>query len=166
MESNFLILSNNMKKIHSLNNGIYIFGGFYINFYLNASYILAKKIVSSKLISSDVKSYHKSCAFFGFKQLIKVQTRVTSSSFIIIDHILARYPERLTQHGVINIGLPDHQFIYYIKKSSRIKRGYHKQLKFRSFKHCTADLFEQELSKLDFPNYQSYNDMEGELYHI
>ena len=34
MESNFLeVLSNNMKKIHSVNNGIYIFGGFYINFY-------------------------------------------------------------------------------------------------------------------------------------
>ena len=33
----------------------------------------------------------------------------------------------------------------------------HKQIQFHSFKHYTVDLFEQELSKLNFPNYQNYN---------
>ena len=41
----------------------------------------------------------------------------------------------------------------------RVKRRSHKQIKSKcSFKH-TADLFEQELSKLNFPNYQNYNDI-------
>ena len=75
----------------------------------------------------------------------------------IIDHILANYPERVTQHEVIDIGLSDHQLIYCARKISRIKRGSHKQIKFCSFKHYMVDLFEQELSKLNFPNYQSYN---------
>ena len=44
-------------------------------------------------------------------------------------------------------------------KISRIKRESHKQIKFRSFKHYTVDLFEQELSKLSFPDYENYNDI-------
>ena len=54
--------------------------------------------------------------------------------------------------------MSDHQLPYCTRKISRIKRGSHKQIKFRSFKHYTVDLFEQELSKLNFPNYQNYNE--------
>ena len=55
--------------------------------------------------------------------------------------------------------MSDHQLIYCTRKISRIKRGSHKQIKFRSFKHYTADLFEQELSRLNFPNYRNFNDI-------
>ena len=154
-QSNFLeVLNDNMNKIDSINNETYIFGDFNINLYLNNSYILARKnFLNNKSVPSDVKSYHELCTYFGLKQLIKVPTRVTSSSSTIIDHILASFPERVTQSGVIDIGLSDHQLIYCTRKISRIKRGSHKQTKFRSFKHYTVDLFEQELSKLNFPNY-------------
>ena len=55
--------------------------------------------------------------------------------------------------------MSDHQLIYCTRKISRIKRGSHKQIQFRSFKHYTVDLFGQELSKLNFPNYQNYNEI-------
>ena len=55
--------------------------------------------------------------------------------------------------------MSDHQLIYCTRKISRIKRGSHKQVKFRSFKHYTADLLEQELSRLNFPNYRNFNDI-------
>ena len=93
------------------------------------------------------------------KQLIKVPTRTTTSSSTIIDHILASYLERVAQCGVIEVSLSDHQLIYCTRKISRIKRGSHKQMQFRSFKHYTVNLFEQELSKLNFPNYQNYNEI-------
>ena len=32
-------------------------------------------------------------------------------------------------------------------------------MQFRSFKHYTVDLFEQELSKLNIPNYRKYNEI-------
>ena len=115
--------------------------------------------MNSRFIPSYVKSYHEICTFFGLKQLIKVPTRTTTSSSTIIDHILASYPERVTQCGVIDISLSDHQLIYCTRKISRIKRGSHKQIQFRSFKHYTVDLFGQELSKLNFPNYQNYNEI-------
>ena len=106
-----------------------------------------------------MKSYLEFCTFFGLKVSTKVQTRITFSSSTIIDHILASYPERVTQHGVIDIGLSDHQLIYFNRKISRIKTRSHKQIKFRSFKNYTIDCFGQELSKLSVPNYQHYNDI-------
>ena len=159
-QKNFLeLLNSNMDKIHSVDNEIYILGDFNINLFLNDSYVLEKNnILNSKSIPNDVKSYHEFCTFFGLKQLIKVPTRTTTSSSTIIDHILASYPERVTQCGVIDISLSDHQLIYCTRKISRIKRGSHKQIQFRSFKHYTVDLFEQELSKLNFPNYQNYKE--------
>ena len=63
------------------------------------------------------------------------------------------------QSEVIDIGFSDHQLIYCTRKISRIERGSHKQIKFRSFKHYTVDLCEQELCKLNFPNYRNFNDI-------
>ena len=75
------ILNNNMIKINSVNNEMYILGDFNINLYLNDSYFLGKRnILSSKSIPSDVKSYHKFCTFFEVKELIKVPKRITSSN--------------------------------------------------------------------------------------
>ena len=90
---------------------------------------------------------------------MKVLTKVTSSSSTTINHILASFPKRATQSGVIDIGLSDHQLIYCTRKISSIKRGSHIQIKFRSFKHYTVDLFEQEWSNLNFPNYRNFNDI-------
>ena len=123
-----------MNKISSVDNEIYILGDFNINLFLNDSYVLEKNnILNSKSIPNDVKSYHEFCTFFGLKQLMKVPTRTTTSSSTIIEHI-----------GVIDISLSDHQLIYCTRKISRIKRVSHKQIQFRSFKHYTVNLSEQE----------------------
>ena len=107
------------------------------------------------MLRATINSVH----FSGLKQLIIVSTRVTTGSSTIIDHVLASFPKRVTQSGAIDIGLSDHQLIYCTRKISRIKRGSHKQIKFHSSKHYTVDLFEQELSKLNFPNYRNFNDI-------
>ena len=89
-QGNYLkVLNNNMNKIDSVNNEIYILGDFNINLYLNNSG--KKKILNNKSISSDVKSYHEFCTSFALKQLIKVPARVTLSGSTIIDHILASF---------------------------------------------------------------------------
>ena len=133
---------------------------FIFSMFLNDCYVLEKNnILNSKSIPNDIKSYHESCTFFGLKELIKVSTRTTTRRSTIIDYILTSYPERVTQGGVIDISLSDHQLIYCTRKISRIKRGSHKQILFRLFKHYTVDLFEQELSKLNFPSYQNYNEI-------
>ena len=89
---------------------------------------------------------------FGLKQLIEVPTRVTCSSSIIIDHILASFPNRVSQQGVIDVGLSDHQIIYCTRKTSRIKTGTHKEITCRSLKYYSADIYEEALDRVDFPN--------------
>ena len=83
--------------------------------------------------------------FFIMHQLIKVPTRITCNSATIIDYILASYPKRVTQQGIIDVGLSDHQLIFCI-------RGTHKHIKFRSFKHYPAHLFKETLTSINFPN--------------
>ena len=117
-QSNFLeVLNENMNKIDSISNEIYILGDFNINFSLNDSYIFTKKgILNNKSIPSDVKSCYEYCTYFSLHQLIKVPTRITCNSATIIDHILASYPERVTQQGIIDVGLSDHK-LFLLKKN-------------------------------------------------
>ena len=96
--------------------------------------------------------------FFSLHQLIKVPTRITCNSATIIDHILTSYQERVTQQGIISVGLSDHQLIFCPRKISRIKSGTRKHNKFRSFKNYSADLFKETLTSINFPNYQNFND--------
>ena len=58
---------------------------------------------------------------FGLKQLIEVPTCVTCSSSTIIDHVLASFPNRVSQQSVIDVGLSDHRIIYRTKKYPQSK---------------------------------------------
>ena len=93
---------------------------------------------------------------FGLKQLIEVPTRVTCSSSTIIDHILATFSNRVSQQGVIDVELSDHQIIYCTRRISRIKRGTHKQIRYRSLKNYSADIYEEALGRVDFLNYHNF----------
>ena len=126
---------------------------------MTLTFSIKKYILNNKSIPSDVKSYYEFCTFFSLHQLIKVPTRITSDSTTIIDHIFASYPERVTQQGIINVGLSNHQLIFCIRKISRIKRDTHKHIKFRLFKHYLANLFKEILTSINFPNYQNFNDV-------
>ena len=147
-----------MNIINLVDNEIYILDSSNINLFLNNSYILEKNnILNSKSIPSDAKSNHEFCTFLRLKQLMKVPARTATSISTIIDHVLARYLERVTQCRVIDISLSAHDVIYCLRKVSRITRVSHKQIQFSLFKHHTVNLSEKELAKLNFPNYQSYN---------
>ena len=76
----------------------------------------------------------------------------------MINYILASYPERVIQQDIIDVSLSDHQLIFCTRKICGINRGAHKQIKFHSFKHYSADLFQEYLTGKKFPNYQNFND--------
>ena len=96
-------------------------------------------MVQSQSITSDIKKFYEFCTIFGLKQLIEVPTCVTCSSSTIIDHILPSFPNRVSQQGVIDVRLSDHQLIY-----SNIKIGKQKQIR------CRSDIYEEALGKSDF----------------
>ena len=98
--------------------------------------------------------------FFGLKQLIKCPTRVTCNSSSILDHVLASFPDRVSQSGVIDKGISDHQLIYCTRKTARIKSYCHKQITFHSLKNYSPEIYEEALRKLSFPNYELFDDID------
>ena len=62
------------------------------------------------------------------------------NSTTTIDYILASYPKRVTQQGIIDVRLSDHQLIYCTRKISWIK---------------------ETLTSINFRNYQNFNDTTG-----
>ena len=93
------------------------------------------------------------------KQLIKCPTRVTFSSSSILGHVLASFPDRVSRSGVIQIGISNHQLIYCTRKTARIKSYCHKQITFRSLKNYSPEIYEEDLRRLRFPNYELFDDI-------
>ena len=92
-------------------------------------------------------------AVFGLTQMIKSPTRITCSITSLTDHILASLPDKISQEGIMNICLSDHQLIYCARKISRIKiGGGHKKIKFCSLKYYAVDAYKNVLRKINFPN--------------
>ena len=113
----------------------------------------------SATASNDVKNYLQFCTMFGLTQLIKLSTRITCSSTSLINHILGSLPERISQAGVMNVGLSDYQLICCTRKISRIKTGgVHKKIKFRPLKNYAVDADKNALRKINFPNYEYFED--------
>ena len=107
----------NLSKVHTNNVEPYILGDFNINLWQNGHYVFQKQnFLSCLSVPNDVKNYFRFCRMFGLKQLIKNPTRITCSSSSIIDHILASFSDRVTQQGILNVGLSDHKLIYCTRK--------------------------------------------------
>ena len=89
---------------------------------LNDTHIFSKKkYVNKKSTPSNIKSSYEFCTFFSLHQLIKVTTCMTCNTATIISHILASYSERVTQKGIVDAGLSDHQLIFCTRKFLRLK---------------------------------------------
>ena len=109
-KSNFLeIINPNFDKLDTDTKESYVLGGFNINLYQNNKYIVREdNRVSSKFLSSDIKNYHQFCTMHGLKHLLKNPTRVTCSTSTLNDYVLASFPSRVCNKGVIDVGISDH----------------------------------------------------------
>ena len=68
---------------------------------------------------------------------------------------------RVSQKGVINVSVSDHQLIFCTRKIYRIKTGgAYKYLNFRSLKNYTADYYKEALKQVDCPNYENFGDVD------
>ena len=134
-QSNFLeVVNENMNKIDSISNQIYILGHFNINLSLNDSYISSKKnMLNNKSIQSGIKSYYEFCTFFS---------KLPRGSYS-------------TGYSWCRTVWPWSHFC--TRKTSRIKWGTHKHIKFCSFRYYSADLFKETLTSINLPNYQHFN---------
>ena len=108
----------------TLSEGWYILGDLNINLYHNGSILREenKNIIKfTNKVSSETRKYLEFCKTFGLKQIIKSPNRVTANTSTLIDHILTNTNEKITQCGLINIELSDHQIIFGTRKIKKKK---------------------------------------------
>ena len=84
-------------------------------------------IKDANKISSEAKKYLEFCKTFGLRQIIKSPTRVTPNTSTLINRILTSTNEKISQCGLINIGLSDHQMIFCTRKIKKEKVGSQKK---------------------------------------
>ena len=106
--------------------------------------------------SALVNKYKEFCQTFSLTEIIKEPTRITCSTSTLLDHIPTNSSEKVTQKGVIDVGISDHQLIYCTRKIKRIKHNMHNQIQVRSLKKYSAEIFTNVLKTVQFPNLQIY----------
>ena len=116
--------------------------------------------------SNGIRRYKEFCSHHGLKQICQSPTRVTDKSSSLLDHILTNSYPRISQHGVFDLGLYDHQLIYCTRKATHIKIHKHTFIKIRTFKNYTKQLFLNKLSKIKFPNYLEYGNINAAYSHF
>ena len=134
-ENDFLnIFSNEFQQIDSKTNKMYFLGDFNISLLQNRKFIL-KENQSYKLKSFSsalVNKYKELCQRVSLTEIFKETTRITCSLSTLLDHILTNSSEKLSQKGVINVGVSDHHSKYCARKIKRIEHKLHNQIQIRS----------------------------------
>ena len=125
----------------------YILGDFNIN------------LISKNTVSNSSKRYKEFCTLHGLKQLIESPTRVTENTSSLLDHILTNSHDKISQAGVIDAGLSDHQITYCTRKIIKEKFNEHKDITIRSLKNYSEEAFVNALREVNFPNYFQFTDV-------
>ena len=123
-------------------------------------------INSKKCNSNGTKRYKEFCSLHGLAQLIKEPTRITEKSETLLDHIITNSAQKVSQHGVLSLGVSDHQMIYCTRKSPKTKSFSHKYIKIRSMKNYSIDLFLKKLKLIKFPKYSEFMDINAAYSHF
>ena len=108
------IFFDDLKHIDLHKNEVYFLGDFNFNLLLNGKFNLKEKqsLDFQNLSSSLVSKYKGLCQTFSLKEIIQEPSPVTSNTSSLIDHILTNAGWKISQKGVTDIGIFDHQLIY------------------------------------------------------
>ena len=157
-QTNFLeTINEHFCKRDTINKDTYILGDFNINLYLINNMFLRNAPLQFRILSDTMYgSTRNFLIFFSLRQLISWPTRISYSSSTITGHILASYPDRVPQKGIIDIGISDHQLIFCTRKTLKTKTGSHKQILFHLLKNYSIVAYEEALKKVKFPNYEKF----------
>lgn len=100
-------------------------------------------------ISVLFKNYCNILNMFSLKQLIAEPTRITASSSSLIDHILCNNEDKVSQSGVIKVGISDHFLTFCTRKTTKENTGKQSIVRVRSMKHYSKEKFIEHLENAD-----------------
>lgn len=118
--------------------------------------------------NSLVKSFQNFSKMLGLKQLINEPTRVTATSQSTLDLILVSEHQKISQAGVLDIALSDHNVIFCTRKISKIQfnPGNHRSISFRRIKTYSCDVFNEMLSERDWSDVLESKDVDDAWSHF
>ena len=121
----------------------YLLGDFNINLQPKDKETFRHKSANTinKEIPHFTRSYLEFCFTNSLEQTITRPTRVTDQSATLLDHVLANSPEKVSESGVIDLNLSDHDLIYCTRKTSLPKFHKHNEIFVRSMKGYSAEKF-------------------------
>ena len=82
--------------------------------------------------------YKELCQAISLKEIIQEPTCTTSTTFSLLYHILTNADWKISQNGVIKVGLLDHQ-LFYCTQVLRTKENMHNQIQVCSLKKYTPE---------------------------
>ena len=94
---------------------------------------------------------------FGLSQLITEPTRVTPVSKTLIDLCITNSLEKVTNSGVIHLGISDHSLVFLTRKTHYHRNG-PRVIETRQFKHFNRGKFLSDLNQLPWANVDLYSD--------
>ena len=101
-----------------------------INLLHNGKNIFGKTGYTSNLKS--LPSLTKEYLDFGYsyflEQLISIPSRITESTATLIDNVLTKSLHEIIQSGVVEMSFSDHELIYCIQKTTKLKSNKHSKL--------------------------------------
>ena len=150
-----------MKLIDLKETEVYFLGDFNINLLVNDKFVLKENqsLDFRNLNCPLMSKYKELCQTFSLKEIIQEPTRITSTTSSLLDHILTNAGWKISQKGVIDVGLSDHQFIYCERKILRTKANMHNQIRIRSLKKYAPKLLIKEFKRINFPNYNIFSNV-------
>lgn len=83
-------------------------------------------------------------------QIIKEPTRISTNSSSTIDLILVSDEDKISQTGVLYLGISDHSLIYYSRRVVKAAINKHNTVKLRSMKNYDKDTFQVNLLNADW----------------
>ena len=105
------------------------------------------------------KNYNQLLKSNGLIQLINEPTRKTDTTQSLLDHILVNTPDKISQSGVIEKGISDHEIIFCTRKHQKFKSGQHNSIKIRSMKNYSKELLLEKLDETEFPEYSTFQNV-------
>ena len=122
--------------------------------------VFQKSSSNNKNLGSFTEKYMNAALFSTLFLTDQMSNLCNMQQSSILDHVLASFPNRVSQSGVIDIGISDHQLIYCTRKTARIKGYCHKQITFCSLQNYSPEIYEEALRKLSFLNYELFDDID------
>ena len=150
--------NNALGKLPFQSNKIYLLGDFNINLFFEGHYALKKyfeRLKEAHLKHRPLKPYVETFLVFRLNQLIEKPARSTLRTVSVIDHILTNSKEKVSNYGVISIGISDHDFIYCTRKTKTVKTWKHNTISVRSYRKYSKESHVGRFRKKDLPDYST-----------